>query len=167
MLSQKIKTATGLKQILQDHFEIPVEIKEFNGQWQELIDDVRTRLPGIQIPKGQNNCLGRSLMLGQNGWFAQGKIRIILGPLDKKQLNTFAPGTRALKSLNEIVNLYIDMEYDYDFTIRVKRSDVPEKIKLDNSQPPVIGWNTWLSTKRQHFDEDETVDISVSANRFR
>ncbi|MDH5776648.1 MAG: type VI secretion system baseplate subunit TssG, partial [Gammaproteobacteria bacterium] len=166
LLSQQLRTTTGLKQILQDHFNIPVEIKEFNGQWQELIDDVRTRLPGFEAPKGQNNCLGRTVMLGKNGWFAQGKIRIILGPLNKQQLNTFAPGTRALMSLNEIASLYIGMEHDYDFTIRVKRSDVPQKIKLDSRKPPVIGWNTWLSTKNKTFRPDETVDIYVSARRF-
>ena len=166
LFSQQIRTTTGLKHILQDHFNIPVEIKEFNGQWQELIDDVRTRLPGKEAPKGQNNCLGRSVMLGKNGWFAQGKIRIILGPLNKQQLNTFAPGTRALMSLNEIASLYIGIEHDYDFTIRVKRSDVPQKIQLDSKTPPVISWNTWLSTKNKTFRPDETVDISVSAKRF-
>ncbi|MDH5179161.1 MAG: type VI secretion system baseplate subunit TssG [Gammaproteobacteria bacterium] len=167
LFTQRIKTSSGLKQILEHHFGIPVEISEFNGQWQELIDDVRTRLPGREVPKGQNNCLGRSLMLGRKGWFAQGKIRIILGPLNKDQLNTFAPGTKALMALDEIVRFYVDMEYDYDFTIRVKRSDVPAKIRLDSSHPPVIGWNTWLSTKKQYFAADETTDISVSANRFR
>lgn len=167
LFSQRLKTSTALKQIVQDHFQIPVEIKEFIGQWQSLIDDVRTRLPGLQAPQGQNNCLGRSVMLGRNGWFAQGKIRIILGPLNKTQLETFAPGTVALKALNEMVNFYIDMEHDYDFIIRVKRRDVPEKIKLDSKQPPVIGWNTWLSSKQQNFAVDETVDIAVSAHRFR
>lgn len=167
LFSQQVKTANGLKQILQDHFKIPVQIKEFNGQWQELIDDVRTRLPGRAIPKGQNNSLGRSVMLGRNGWFAQGKIRIILGPLDKEQLQTFAPGTLALKALNEIVQFYLDMEHDYEFIIRVKRRDVPEKIKLERQQQPILGWNTWLSSKSQYYSNDETVDIAVSARRFR
>lgn len=167
LFSQKVKTTSGLKQILRNHFKIPVEINEFVGQWQELIEDVRTRLPGRENPQGQNNCLGRSVMLGQSGWFAQGKINIILGPLSSKQLKTFSPGTTALKALNEIVQLYVGMEYNYDFIIRVKRSDIPEKIQLGGKNKPVIGWNTWLAANPgKTSNKNETVDIKVSSSRF-
>ena len=103
LFSQKIRTATSLKQLLQSHFNIAVEIDQFVGQWHELIDDVRARLPDRNNPKGRNVCLGLTAMLGKKGWFAQGKIRIILGPLSKTQLKNFAPGTQALKALNELV----------------------------------------------------------------
>ncbi len=167
LFTQQIRTATGLKQILKHHFGIPVEIKEFVGQWQNLIKDVRTRLPGRENPQGQNNRLGRNFMLGKNGWFAQGKIRIILGPLNHQQLHSFAPGTQTLKALDELIRLYVGMEYDYDFIIRVKRSDIPDKIQLGAKQTTIIGWNAWLSSKTQRFGEDETVDISVSAGRIQ
>lgn len=167
LLSQKIRTASGLKQILSSHFKIPVEIKEFVGQWQELIEDVRTRLPGKENPSGQNNCLGRSIMLGRNGWFAQGKINIILGPLTSNQLKVFSPGTDALKALNEIVQLYAGLEYSYDFIIRVRRSDIPEKIQLSGKNQPIIGWNTWLSSKKHNNTySNEMVDIKISSSHF-
>ncbi|GMR16050.1 MAG: type VI secretion system baseplate subunit TssG [Gammaproteobacteria bacterium] len=166
LLSQQVKTTSGLKQILRSYFNIPVEINEFVGQWQELIEDVRTRLPGKELPSGQNNCLGRSVMLGRKGWFAQGKINIVLGPLNKEQLQIFSPGTKALKALNEIVQIYAGMEYSYDFIIKVKRRDIPKKIHLSKKSQPVMGWNTWLSTQENStFDNEETVDIKVSASR--
>ena len=168
LLTQKVRTSTGLKQILRSHFNIPVEIDQFVGQWQELIDDVRTRLPDFENPTGRNVCLGRSAMLGKKGWFAQGKIHIILGPLNKKQLKTFAPDTQALKALNELVRMYVGMENDYEFIIRIKKSDVPEKIQLGKKEPAIIGWNTWLSNKPLgHEDKSKTVDITVSPNRLR
>lgn len=167
LLSQQVKTTSGLKQILRSYFNIPVEIKEFVGQWQELIEDVRTRLPGKENPNGQNNCLGRSVMLGRKGWFAQGKINIILGPLTKEQLKIFSPGTKALKALNEIVQLYAGMEYSYDFIIKVKRSDIPDKIQLGGKTQPIVGWNTWLSTQTDSPEnKNETLDIKVSASRI-
>lgn len=167
LFTQRVKTASGLKRILQNHFAIPVDIKEFIGQWQVLIDDVRTRLPGQECPQGQNNSLGKSVMLGRKGWFAQGKISIILGPLDRSQLYKFSPGTSALKALDEIVRLYVGFEINYDFIIRIKRSDLPNRIKLTNKKPPIIGWNTWLSSNpNQHYGKNETVDISVSASRL-
>ena len=107
-------------------------------------------------------------MLGRKGWFSQGKIRIILGPLTRKQLHTFAPGTTALKALDEIVKLYINFEHDYDYVMRIRRSDIPERIHLKKNSPPIIGWNTWLSTQSSIPPGAETmVDIPVSAFRLR
>lgn len=167
LFSQNVRTATGLKQILRSHFNIPVDVDQFIGQWQDLIDDVRSRLPDFENPKGRNVCLGRSAMLGKKGWFAQGKIHIVLGPLNKKQLEKFAPGTFALKALNELVRMYVGMENDYEFIIRVKRSDIPEKIQLGKQTPAIMGWNTWLSNKSLDYeDRNKTMDIHVSASRL-
>jgi type VI secretion system protein ImpH len=168
LFSQKIRNAASLQQILRSYFNIPVEIDQFVGQWQELIDDVRAKLPDPDNPKGRNVCLGRTAMLGKKGWFAQGKIRIILGPLTKSQLKKFAPGTDALKALNELVSMYIGMEIDYEFIIRLRISDIPRRTRLSKSTPPIIGWNSWLAKKFQASDtRDETIDISISANRLR
>jgi type VI secretion system protein ImpH len=167
LFSHKIRTSTGLKQILRSHFNIPVEIDQFIGQWRDLIDDVRSRLPDINHPLGQNVCLGKSAMLGRRGWFAQGKIRIILGPLSKQQLDRFSPGTLTLKALNELVRMYVGMENDYEFIIRIKRRDLPEKIQLSRKRQPIISWNTWLLSKPVNpADGEKTVDILVSASRL-
>ena len=167
LFSQKIRNAASLRQILQSHFKIPVEIDQFVGQWQELIYDVRARLPDPDNPKGRNVCLGRTAMLGKKGWFAQGKIRIILGPLSKSQLKKFAPGTSALKALNELVSMYISMEIDYEFIIRIKKSDIPNKTQLSKTKPPIIGWNTWLPKNSTTNGISDTHDIFVSAHRLQ
>lgn len=167
LLTQKIRNASNLKQILRSHFDIPVEIEQFNGQWEELIDDVRSRFPDRNNPTGCNVCLGKTAMLGKKGWFAQGKIHIILGPLNSKQLKQFAPGTHALRALNELVRLYVGLESDYDFIIRIRKKDIPEKIQLTRHSPTIIGWNAWLASKPGTASvNNKTVDISVSANRL-
>lgn len=167
LLSQQVKTTSGLKQILRSYFNIPVEINEFIGQWQDLIEDVRTRLPGKENPGGQNNCLGRSVMLGKKGWFAQGKINIVLGPLSKEQLKIFSPGTKAIKALNEIVQIYAGMEYSYDFIIKVNRSDIPDKIQLSSNKRQIMGWNTWLSSRsNEPAQNKETLEIKISSSRI-
>ncbi len=167
LLTSKVRTAAGLKQIIFNHFHIPVEIREFIGQWQELIDDVRTRLPGQINPRGQNNQLGKAVMLGRKGWFSQGKIQIILGPLTTKQLHTFAPGAPTLKALNEIVKLYLNFEHDYDFVMRLRRADIPGTARLMKNKPPILSWNTWISANKGQFRGNRSiVDIPVSARRL-
>lgn len=168
LLTQQVRTTSGLKQILQDYFDIPVEIQEFIGQWQELIPDIRTRIASRTQPKGQNAQLGHSTMLGHKGWFAQGKIRISLGPLNREQFYKFTPGTAALRALNDMVRMYVGVEHDYDFTITVKRKDIPRKITLDKHAKPIIGWNTWLSSSDKPIeDNNDILKIRVSANRLK
>ncbi|WP_075188045.1 type VI secretion system baseplate subunit TssG [Teredinibacter haidensis] len=168
LLSQQVKTSTGLKQMLQAYFDVPIEIKQFIGEWHNLIDEVRTRLPTRTNKKGQNVILGRSTILGSNGWFSQGKTRITLGPLNKEQYYRFAPGTRNLKALNELVRLYLGLEREFDFEIQVSRKDIPNKIALSKDKQPIIGWSTWLSSKPlDHTQHNEIMRIHVSANQLK
>lgn len=167
LLSQTVRTSTGLKQLLRSHFKVPVEIEQFVGQWQPLVDDVRTSLPDPRAPKGRNACLGRSAMLGKSGWFAQGRIRIILGPLNEAQLRHFSPGTSALKALHELTQFYVGLENDYEFVIRVRERDFPERSVFNKHNPPIMGWNARLASSPSRFrTKRETLDISVSSNRL-
>jgi type VI secretion system protein ImpH len=163
LLSSSIRTASGLKQILESHFELPIEIKEFVGQWQPLIDDVRTRLPKNGTP-GQNNQLGKTVMLGKQGFFAQGKINIVLGPLTASQLKKFTPQTPHLKALDEFVRLYLGFEQDYSFILRILKKELPNNVSLSAQNKPVLGWTSWLSSKPQDNEHcNAVVDIPISA----
>lgn len=167
ILSQKIRSASGLEQILSYYFKFPIHISQFVGQWESLIDDVRSRLPDKKTPKGQNVCLGRNAMLGSRGWFAQGKIRINIGPLNKDQYDQLAPGTQTLKALNELTRMYLGLEYDYDFNIQVQRKYMPRAVQLGGKQALIVGWNTWLDQhSKQTQDNSSLVDIHVSPSRI-
>lgn len=162
LLNSSVKTASGLKQILQSHFELPVQIKEFVGQWQPLIDDVRTMFP-MNGAQGQNNQLGRTVMLGKKGFFAQGKIKIILGPLNAEQLKKFTPHTPHLKALDELVRLYIGFEQDYSFVLRTVKSELPTSAGFTKENRPILGWTSFLSSKKnQDQQSDAIVDIPIS-----
>jgi type VI secretion system protein ImpH len=162
LLSSSVRSASGLKQILESHFSLPIEIKEFVGQWQDLIDDVRTRLPD-GVNAGQNNQLGRTVMLGKKGWFAQGKINIIIGPLSKKQLQMFTPETPLLRAIDEFVRFYLGFEHDYSFILRTLKKDIPNNSTLANNNSAILGWTTWLSGKStQVNDGEKIIDIPIS-----
>jgi len=166
LFSQQVRTAASLKQIISDYFCVPVEISEFVGQWQDLIDDVRTRLPYDGHPLGQNASLGRTCMLGRRGWFAQGKVRIAIGPLTQKQHQNFAPGSENMRALNEMVRLYLGMERDFEFNILVNRRDIIQRVALNGNTPPIMGWSTWLSGEDGSGKEtaDQILTISVSSH---
>ena len=163
ILTNKVRSTQGLKQMLADYFQLPVKIQEFIGQWQKLLPDFCTRMASKMMPLGQNACLAQSAMLGSRGWIAQGKIRIVLGPLTKAQFYQFAPGTKALACMNDMVRFYMGLEHDYEFVIEVNRSDLPNKIQLNKSASPILGWNTWLASSGQPNTGSKTLKITVSA----
>lgn len=167
LLTSRVRSVDGLKQIIFSLFAFPVAVQEFVGQWQELIADVRSRLPGVACRRGQNNQLGRTVMLGRKGWFSQGKIRIVLGTLTKAQFDTLAPGTPTLKALDEIVQLYLNHEHDYEYVMRIRRRDVPRPMQLGRARQAKLAWDSWLGARPGVPDAAEaTVDVPVSARRL-
>lgn len=164
-LSQRIRPASALKQMLAHFFGVPVQIKEFVGEWHDLIDDVRSRMPCPRNPKGQNVCLGRSAILGGKGWFAQGKMQITLGPLNQEQFQRFGPGQGALARLNDMVKLFAGQETESDYVLQVARGHLPRRIQLRQSKAPILGWDTWLASRQQDSNqEDDTLDIRVTSS---
>ncbi len=167
LLNQRTRPASGLRQFINHYFAVPVEIEEFVGEWHDLIDDVRSRLPYPGHPLGQNACLGRSAILGSKGWFAQGKIRIVLGPLNHEQFRRFAPGTTTLRRLHEIVRLYAGTELETEYVLRVARRYIPQRIQLRQAAPPTVGWDTWLASQAApDAANEDTLDITVSSGRL-
>lgn len=168
LFTQKVRNASSLQQMLGDYFKIPVQVNQFIGQWQDLIDDVRSRLPDFDNPLGRNVQLGRSAMLGKKGWVAQAKIQIILGPLNRKQLAKFEPGTLGLKALNQMTRMYLGMEHDFEFIIRMRGKDLPRGMSLAGEEKPILGWNSWMTNPdKRPMKAEETRDIRVSGMRYR
>jgi type VI secretion system protein ImpH len=73
-----------------------------------------------------------------------------------------------LKALNELVRLYLGLEHDYEFIIRIYKQDKPKNMMLNKAAMPVLGWNSWLTTRKNpRYRKGETEDIRVSAIRYR
>ncbi|HEY5604451.1 MAG TPA: type VI secretion system baseplate subunit TssG [Gammaproteobacteria bacterium] len=162
LFSQSVRTSSGLRRMLTEHFGYPVSIDEFQGQWQELLPDLRSRLTGRQYPKGCNACLGKDAKLGSKGWFMQGKITINVGPLEPKQFETLAPGSKKLRALKELVRFYVGIEQDFEINMTLRRSDLSRKLTLDRNNLPVLGWNSWFGNKQTEMAHTETIKIRVS-----
>ena len=157
------RNPSNLEQIIGYYFDVPAKVEGFIGQWEPLIDDVRTKLPDRSNPKGQNVCLGRSTMLGKKGWYAQGKSRINLGPLNQKQFETFHPGSTAVKSINELARLYFEPEEKFELNLVVSKSKIANRVQLKKASPPALAWNAWLATQNdQQNNHKEHLTISVS-----
>lgn len=165
--TQQVRSSVNLRKMLTRFFDVPVEIEEFVGKWHDLIDDVRTRLASASHRTGQNACLGRSALVGSKGWFAQGKMRITLGPLNGEQFKRFAPGTSTLRQLDEMVKMFAGAENECEYVLKVAREYIPPRIQLQQSAPPLVGWNAWLSHKSAEGDQQSgNIEIVLSSARM-
>jgi len=166
LLSQSVRTTSGLRRMLSEHFSYPISIEEFQGQWQELLPDMRTRLPDKQYPRGCSTQLGNNAKLGSKGWFMQGKIRVSIGPLNTEEFNSLAPGSRKLAALKEIVRFYVGIEQDFEINIMLRRSDLSKPLTLSKKNRPIMGWNTWFANKNidksTNKNKENTIKIRLS-----
>ena len=54
------RSAVSLERILSDYFELPVEVRQFLGQWLYLSEDDQSSLPCTRWPQGLNTQLART-----------------------------------------------------------------------------------------------------------
>jgi type VI secretion system protein ImpH len=161
LFTHSVKSTHGLKQLLSGYFKLPFSIEEFIGKWQSLDNEFCTQMGSRQLPKGLNAQLGCSAMLGSRIWVAQGKIRIVVGPLTYDQYLQFSPSSSGVKMMNELANFYLGFDNDYEFVMEVDNKHIPKRTQLSTASASVIGWNSWLPKSKPSASE-KPVRITLS-----
>ncbi len=155
LLSQRPRSACNLQALLQDYFQLPIQVKQFQGQWLRIDQIAQSHLEGA----GCYNQLGIDMVVGERVWDVQNKSRIRLGPLDYQQFCEFFPDhtplpqRKAFFLLAHLVRLYLGSELDFDVQLVLKSEYVPE-MQLSHAEGigPQLGWDTWL--RSQPLDHD-------------
>ncbi|WP_434779535.1 type VI secretion system baseplate subunit TssG [Neisseria sp. Ec49-e6-T10] len=130
------RPAYALVQILKKYFGVNCSIDEFIGRWINLDESHCTKL-SLSSPK----CLGDSPMLGRRAFDLQNKFRLIIGPLSWSEYVSFFRGGFNAQRLIDWVNLYTNLEFDWDVQLILSQKEVPQ-LTLGQSLP--LGLATWL-----------------------
>ncbi|MFT5691695.1 MAG: type VI secretion system protein ImpH [Oceanicoccus sp.] len=163
LFARPIRSASALKGLLRDYFDLDSEIEQFCGQWQDLPDDLVSRLAGGDAGMGCNNQLGFNTVIGKSCWQIQSKFRIQLAPMSYKSFMELAPGGKKLKALQGVIAFFSGSELDYDISIKLQREYAqPTRLTLDVDAEPLLGWNTPLGNMSGGGREIEPIDILVS-----
>lgn len=156
-------SAAALASMIRQYFGLQVSIEQFQGRWDELPQDVLTRLPGPDAPLGVNNHLGVDTILGTHCFQAQNKFRVVIEPMAYDDHMTIAPGSEKLEALKSFVQLSAGIEMDFEISVSLFTGQVaPVQLAADNESEPLLGWNTHMSRDQQY---DERVEINLSADR--
>jgi type VI secretion system protein ImpH len=159
-LAHRPRCAVALEALLQDYFQLSIQIRQFQGQWLVLDPANQSRMDEA----GGNNQLGMNLVAGERVWDVQSKIRIRVGPLGYDRFLEFLPDRapvperKAFFLLCHLVRFYVGPELDFDIQLILKAEDVPQCQLQDGAgSGPHLGWNTWIGSGKPARDAEDAV----------
>jgi len=153
LLSQRRPTAQGLKQLLEDYFDVPVHLEQFTGTWRRLPPGNRTFLrdTGAFCER-----LGMGTIVGDEAWDQHGTVTISMGPMGFDRYQEFLPGARASVELHDWLRLYTNREFDFVIRLILERDEVPRmKLGEDGTEAPRLGLVSWIRNQPLNRDPDE------------
>lgn len=157
-------SAAALASMIRQYFGLDVSIEQFHGQWDELPEDVRTRLPDGQLRQGVNNALGVNTLLGSRCFQAQNKFCVIVQPMEFEDYMTLAPGSEKLEALKAFIQFSAGIEMDFEISVTLSTNQVPAvQLAGDGSHQPMLGWNTHMRSGQW---QDDNILIRLSAEKL-
>jgi type VI secretion system protein ImpH len=153
LLSQRRPTAQGLKQLLEDYFEVPVGIEQFTGTWRRLPPD---NLTFLRDTGAFCERLGQGTIVGDEAWDQHGAITVRLGPMVFDRYRDFLPGARAHTELRAWLRFYTNREFDYVVQLVLLRDEVPAmKLGDEGREASRLGLVSWVRNRTLNRDPDE------------
>jgi type VI secretion system protein ImpH len=152
-LASTSRSAEGLRAILQDYFEVPVEIREFWGRWFALPPEDRCKI-GDSAATGT---LGQNVIVGTATWAVNLAYRIRMGPMNFARFSNLLPSEPGFAQLRGWIVNYSGAELLWDAQLVLLAGEVPD-VQLGRSGK--LGWTTWL--KSNPFTND-VGDLIVAA----
>jgi type VI secretion system protein ImpH len=139
------RSAVALESLLSDHFQLPVAVRQFQGQWLHLAEQDQSSLPAPRWPRGLHSRLGLDAIAGERVWDVEGKFRVALGPLYYGQFRRLMPCSDMLEPLAQMVRLYVGPHLEFDVQAVLRGEEVPWcRLGGSAEDPARLGWNTWV-----------------------
>ena len=156
LLAMHSRSATTLRQILSDYFEVDVEIEQFAGAWRRLDAGELCRFEQRNRPSDR---LGLGVVVGDEIWDQQSLVRIRLGPLPLDRYRDFLPDGSAYRSLRALTRFFsAAVEFEVQLVLRHNHDDKPLCVLGDESATaPQLGWVSWMRRPPDSPDVADTV----------
>lgn len=139
------RSASALQASLSDYLGVEVLVNQFKGEWLDLLEDDRSRLPAFPR-KGQNNCLGVDMIIGEKYFAVEGKFELEIGPLNHSEFQDLLPGTAKHQALLAFTKMFAGANFEFDLKYKIY-SDAIDDWTLDDEKSGLfqLGRNTWLA----------------------
>lgn len=157
LLTQQVRSATSLHQILEGFFEVPVKVYQFTGVWERL---PMARQTYLQEGKSFAEKLGAGTVVGDEVWNQQGTLTIQMGPLSIAQYRHFLPGAKGQQQLQDWLMFYSRGVLDFIVQLILARDAVPQTtLRNGTIAGSRLGYESWLKMKPSLRDPDDTTYV--------
>ena len=134
-----------LSALLGEHFNVPIEIEQFVGEWGEMYQDDRVVLGDGRGDGGKNNQLGVNATIGSRVYCIESRFRIVIGPLNSQEFERIKPGSQGLHALCELARGYVGPNVAFDLKMVLDyAAALPTRLRGSRNLASNLGWNTWL-----------------------
>ena len=148
LLSQFPRSALGLQTILRDALNTKtITIKSCIPQQVNIPADQ------LNVLGMKNNTLGEDSIIGEKVMDWMGKFRICIGPVNKKKLFHFLPGSKGYETIHRLTAIYLIDRIDLDIVIIVNAENTP--VCLGDNQWNVLG--IWALLGEDYKLDNKTV----------
>jgi type VI secretion system protein ImpH len=155
LLGQQPRSASALRQILMDYFDVPVEVEQFAGSWYRLDQETQCCFEDNLSSSEQ---LGLGAVVGDEIWDQQSSVRVKLGPLTLTEYQDFLPNGTAYLPLCGLLRFFAGAEFDFEVQLILDRQEVPGcELGAEDGAAPQLGWVTWMKSAPFGRDPADTI----------
>lgn len=157
-LAHRPPKAASLAALVREFLDVPVDVRQFQGQWLALPPADQTRMASREWPRGQYAALGVDALAGQRVWGVESKFVVRVGPFGYDTFLRFMPAGELLGAVSQLVRLHAGPEFDFAFQPVLRAADVPTSCLGGAGPAPTrLGWNSWLLSRPAAQDADAAV----------
>jgi type VI secretion system protein ImpH len=157
-LRERPQSVQWFSRVATDYFSVACKVEQFVGEWFQLPDTELTRI-------GVANCgLGQTSFCGSRVWGRQTKVRLMIGPMRKKQFDEFLPHGASANNLRHLFQLMVGNTFDCEVKLILDKRDVAPASLNTRSGNTRLGWSGWLKSSEIHCDSSDTAYLINAAS---
>jgi type VI secretion system protein ImpH len=157
LFGAQARSAAALQTILENYFDVPVEIEQFAGAWYRLDPSSQSCMNESFSDPEQ---LGLGSVIGDEIWNQECRVRVRLGPLSLPRYQDFLPGGDCFEPLKALLKFFSNDELDFELMLIMKREEVPGcKVGAEDGKRPRLGWVSWLKSVPQSQDSADAIPL--------
>jgi type VI secretion system protein ImpH len=151
LLALRTRSAVALQRIIEDYFDVPVEVEQFTGAWFRLSPK---DLCVFDKASTESEQLGFGAVVGDEIWHQQSGVRLHIGPMRIDQYLDFLPSGTAYLPLQSLAKFAGRGELDFQVRLILRKEDVPP---CELGATPRLGWTSWAATQPKVEHAGDTI----------
>lgn len=140
-IRQRPASASMVQRVLRSYFNVPLRLEQFVGHWYQVPLEQRTRLGGV------NAVLNTTALVGERVWQRDLRVRLWIGPLQRRQFEDFLPGGARAAALAKMVTLLTGLSLEYEVKLILRAEDVSGVHLRQDRDDGRLGWDAFLCSR--------------------